>query len=156
MGYTKKEFIEGALAELGIATYIFNIEPEQLTSALNKLDAMMATWNFQGIRVGYPLPSSPSDSDISQQTNVSDSANEAIVLNLAIRLAPSYGKVVSTETKVSAKSAYNTLLGIATTPEEMSLGMLPKGAGYKCVDSVYINDINKNINAGNDSDIILE
>lgn len=156
MGYTKKQFIEDALAEIGIASYVFDVEAEQLNNALHKLDSMMATWNYKGIRVGYPLPSSPDGSNINQQTNVPDSANEAIVLNLAVRLSPSYGKVVQIETKALAKEAYNVLLSLATMPKEISLGTLPKGAGHKCNYSTFILDYDDSIQAGNDSDIILQ
>ncbi len=95
MGYTKRQYIEAALTEIGLADYVFNSTPQDLQTALRRLDGMMAEWNERGIRLGYPLPLSPQQSDLDSQTAVPDRANEAIVTNLACRIAPSYGKQVS-------------------------------------------------------------
>ena len=57
MSWTKRQFINAALEEIGLASYVFDIQPEELESALRRLDAMMADWNAKGIRIGYPLSS---------------------------------------------------------------------------------------------------
>jgi hypothetical protein len=132
MGYTKRQFVEGALEEIGMANYVFDLQPEQLQSALRRLDAMMMEWNAQGIRLGYPIASSPQDSDLSTETGTPDSAWEAVITNLAIRIAPGYGKDVRPETKVIAKNAFNTLLQRATFPLEKQLPeTMPIGQGNK-------------------------
>lgn len=132
MGWTKRQFIEQAFNEIGLASYVFDLGPEQTQSALRRLDMMMAAWNALGLRLAYPLPSNPQDSDLDEETNVPDSANQAIYANLAIKLAPSYGKQVMSETKVSAKEAYNTLLSRAAMPMEQQMpGTMPSGAGNK-------------------------
>jgi hypothetical protein len=132
MSYTKRQFVEEAFAELGMANYTFDLQPQQLDYALRRLDAMMATWNAKGIRLGYPLPSSPQDSDLDTETQVPDSANEAIVANLAIRIAPQYGKTVAIDTRTTAKLGYDTLLARATFPLEQQFPRtLPLGAGQK-------------------------
>ena len=56
MGYKKRQFISAAFEEIGLASYVFDLQPEQLQSALRRLDAMMADWNAKGIRLGYPAP----------------------------------------------------------------------------------------------------
>lgn len=132
MGYSKRQFILGAFEEIGLADYVFDLTPEQLQSALRRLDAMMMEWNAKGIRLGYPVPSSPQDSDLDTETDAPDSAWEAIITNLAVRIAPGYGKTVSPDTKMIAKDAYNTLLQRATFPLEQQLpGTMPSGAGNK-------------------------
>lgn len=132
MGYSKRQFIEGAFEEIGLASYTFDLQPQQIESALRRLDAMMAEWNAKGIRLGYPLPSSPQFSDVSAQSEVPDSANEAIITNLALKLAPSYGRTPMANTMITAKTAYNTLLSRATMPMEQQFpGTLPSGAGNK-------------------------
>ncbi|OYW93885.1 MAG: hypothetical protein B7Z23_04325, partial [Pseudomonadales bacterium 32-61-5] len=88
MGYSKRQFISAAFEEVGLASYVFDLQPQQIESALRRLDAMMAEWNAKGIRLGYPLPNSPESSDLSAESQVPDSANEAIITNLAIRIAP--------------------------------------------------------------------
>jgi len=132
MGYSKRQFIEAALAEIGLASYAFDLQPEQLEAARQRLDAMMADWNGKGIRLGYPIPVSPQDGSIDEQTNVPDSAYEAIICSLAIRLAPSYGKQVMNETKATAKQGYDTLMQRATFPLEQQFpNTMPSGAGNK-------------------------
>jgi len=132
MGYSKRQFIEAALAEIGLASYVFDLQPEQLEAARQRLDAMMADWHGKGIRLGYPIPSSPQDGSIDEQTNVPDSAYEAIICNLGIRLAPSYGKQVMNETKATAKQGYDTLMQRATFPLEQQFpNTMPSGAGNK-------------------------
>lgn len=132
MGYTKRQFVEAAFEEIGLANYTFDLQPEQLQAALRRLDSMMMEWNAQGVRLGYPAPSSPQDSDLDEQTNVPDSAWEAIIANLAVRIAPGYGKTVSPDTKATAKNAYNVLLQRATFPLEKQLPeTMPIGQGNK-------------------------
>lgn len=132
MSYTKRQFINAALEEIGIASYDFDISPEQYDSALRRLDVLMANWYAKKIILGYPLPTSPENSVIDAETTVPDSANEAIILNLAIRLAPGYGKAVSMDTKSAAKDSFNTLAGIHAMPDEMQLpSTMPAGAGHK-------------------------
>jgi hypothetical protein len=132
MSYTKRQFVVAAFEEVGLASYVFDIQPEGLQSALRRLDSMLAEWNAKGIRLGFPLPSNPQDSDLDEDTFVPDSANEAIITNLAIRIAPSYGKNVSPDTKVIAKQGYNTLLSRAAIPAQQQLpGTMPAGAGNK-------------------------
>jgi hypothetical protein len=132
MGYSKRQFVAAAFEEIGLASYAFDLQPQQFESALRRLDAQMASWNALGIRLGYPLPSSPQFSDIDAESEVPDSANEAIITNLAIKLAPGYGKQVMPETKATAKETYNTLLSRAAVPMEQQLpSTMPSGAGNK-------------------------
>lgn len=132
MGYSKRQFVAAAFEEIGLASYAFDLQPQQFESALRRLDAMMASWNALGIRLGYPLPSSPQFSDLDAQSEVPDSANEAIITNLAVKIAPGYGKQVMPDTKATAKETYNTLLSRAAAPLEQQLpGTMPSGAGNK-------------------------
>lgn len=133
MAYTKRDIVAMAFEEIGLAGYVFDLQPQQLEGALRRLDSMMATWNGKGLRLGYPLPSSPDSSDLDQDTNVSDFAIEAMALNLAVRIAPGYGKTPSPDTKASAKSAYNQLMAQSAKPISMQIDSMaiPAGAGAK-------------------------
>ena len=156
MGWTKRQFVLQAFEEIGLASYVYDLTPEQLNSALFKMDAMMATWNGKGIRVGYPLPTSPNNSTLDTQTNVPDSANEAIYTNLAQRIAAGYGKTVSPETKAAARAGYEVLLSRAAMPMEMQMpGTMPAGAGNKpwAVDNPFLDPPSDRLLAGEDSAI---
>lgn len=132
MSFTKRQFVEKAFAKIGMAGYIFDLQPEQLQDALRDLDSMMEAWSAKGIRVGYPAPSSPENSDLDEETGVPDSANEAIYYSLGVRIAPDYGKTVSPSVAFFAKQAYDQLLALAAVPMERQFpGTMPSGAGNK-------------------------
>jgi len=124
--YTKREVIQQAYAELGIASYEFDISPEEMQAGLRLLDLQMAEWNIHGIRVAYN-----SGDDIAAQTGVPDWAVNALFLTLAVRLAPSLGKTPAPETKAAQKSAHNVLMAKMVMPTEIA----PTGyggSGYRC------------------------
>jgi len=153
MSWTKRQIIQQAFDEIGLAPYVFDLTADQLESALRRLDSMIAGWESKGIRLGYPLPSSPQNSDLDSETNMPDVAVEAAFLQLAVRLAPSYGKVVSAETKAAAKQAYDSLLVQFATPPEMHLPAgYPAGAGYKpyAIDDPFTSR-EEQIHVGSDS-----
>jgi len=132
MSYSKKEFVIAALTELGIADYEYDIEPGELQQGAQRLDAMVADWNAKGVRLPYPLPGSPADTDPTEKTNVPDHANETIITNLAVRLGPSYGKEVARDTKAIAKRAYESLLRLAAIPGTRQFPQtMPMGQGNK-------------------------
>jgi len=159
MSYTKRQFVEAALEEIGLADYVFDLSPEQLQSAVRRMDAMMAAWNAAGIRLGYPLTSNPDNTDLDTVTAVPDSANEAIILNLALRLSPSYGKAIALPTSAAARMAYNTLLSRAAMPAEMQFPQtLPVGAGQKSwnIDWPFFQPPSEPLLAGEDGEIVFE
>jgi len=161
MAYTKRDIINMAFGEIGLAEYVFDLTPQQLESALHRLDAMMATWNGKGVRLGYPLPSSQKSSDLDQLTEVSDFAIEAMALNLAVRIAPGYGKTVSPDTKASAKAAYNQIIAQSAKPIEMQLDnmSIPSGAGnkgYRYYGDPFLRQPTEPLTAGPDSILDLE
>lgn len=132
MPYTKRQLIEQAYEEIGLASYAFDLSPEQMQAAGRRLDSMMATWMERGILVGYPLSSDPGNLDISQDTGLPDYAVEAVALNLGIRLAPTVGRQVMPDTKASAKAAYDALIVRAAIPNEQQYPYgTPAGAGAK-------------------------
>jgi hypothetical protein len=132
VSYTRRQFVEAAMAEIGLASYSFDLSPDELIFACRRLDAMMADWNGRGIRLGYPLPGSPESTALDVETAVPDSANMAIVANLALQIAPSYGKQVMQETKITARQGLTTLMARSAIPREMQFpGTMPAGAGNR-------------------------
>lgn len=138
MGWKKRDYVDAAFTEIGLANYTFDLAPEQYRAALNRLDGMMAEWNARGIRIGYPLPSSPSDSDLDEETGVPDAANEAIITNLATRIAASYGRPLMPQTLATARSSWNAIYGrTAKSPQMQFPSTLPSGAGNKLWNQFY-------------------
>ena len=131
MAWSKLELINEALQELALGSG-WDISPEEQQTALRRLDTLMATWEAQGIRVGYAFPSGPGDSDIDADSGLPDAAVETVYLHLAKRLAPGYGKQLSATTLTAAREGYRTLLRTAAHPIEQQLpNTLPLGAGNR-------------------------
>lgn len=132
MGWSKKEFIIRAFEEIGLASYLYDLTPDELNSVAKKLEAMMASWIAKGVNFGYPISFDINNIDLNAQTLVPEIANEAIYLNLATRIAPSFGKTLSLETKANAADAYRSVLAYISKPCMLPVDpSLPIGAGYK-------------------------
>lgn len=132
MSWTKRQFVEAAFEEIGISGYNFDVSPEMQQVALKRLDAMMASWNARGVRTSYPIPSNPTTSDLDENSTVPDSANEAIFKNLAIRIAPVFGRQISPDLKQAAQYAFNAMMSkLAEIPEMQFNQTIPAGQGNK-------------------------
>ena len=160
MSYTKRQFVESAYAELGLAKEVYALSPGELNFAVERLDGLMQMWNAKGIRLAWPTPSSPEDGSLDEETNVMDRANMAIYLALAVALAPSFGKQVSPDTKTQARTAYNGLLAYFSQPVEMKYpDTMPIGAGYKRwrnQDTPFVRQTERNPEMGPDAFIDTE
>lgn len=132
MSYTVRQFVERAFEEIGMASYVFDLSPDMLQRAAGRLYAMLAEWNAKGVHISAPSTGNPDSIDLDTETTIPDIANETIIASLAIRLAPSYGKTVSVDTKVTAKQGYTTLMSLSAFPREKQFpSTLPAGAGNK-------------------------
>ena len=132
MSWTKRELIEEAFDAAGLSAYVFNLKPEDYRSALRKMDSMMANWHAAGIDLAWPMTASPDDSQLDEETNLPDWAIEAVYANLARKLAPAFGKKISTELHATANSSYNRLLIYFSKPRERQLPeTMARGSGNK-------------------------
>ena len=121
MPWTKKQIITEAFTEIGKGSYSFDSQPEEYQTALRRLDAMMATWGATAnIRIGYV--GGNGFGDIDAESTVPDWAVAAMYLNLAINLAPSYGKTVSPDTKINAKAALDAVMNETTERRTRYIG----------------------------------
>ncbi len=114
MGWTKRDIVKQAFSEIGKSDYDFDIQPEEMMSALRSLDSMVSTWGAQGIRIGYA--GGNGFGDIDADVEVPEFAHEALFLNLALRIAPSIGKSPSPETRAAATSALNAIRARSMRP----------------------------------------
>ena len=128
--WTKRDLIREAFGELALAGYEFDITPDEEQTALRRLDAMLATWEAKGVRVGYAFPSGPDATDPDTDSGIPDQAVETVFLNLAVRLAAGFGKAVPMSTAATAREGYEALLWATARPVPQQLpGTMPLGAG---------------------------
>lgn len=125
---TKREIVGSAFAELGIGNWEFDLQPDEIQDAVNRLDAMMARWSSEGVRIGYNGTSNDPDTD----SGVPDVALEAIRCNLALRLSPSFGRQVNPMTSMLAAEGYSYLVAyFMTVPQRPYPSTLPLGSGNR-------------------------
>jgi len=126
VSYTKSELVTASLGELGMADYEFDITPEEITSGVRRMDSMLSQWSLRGVRVPYNFVGGPGD-----DSGLPIAFHEAVTLNLAIRLAPSYGKQPSMSVMTVAKQAFDSILSRSALPPEIQFSSMPLGSGYK-------------------------
>lgn len=149
--WSKRDVIEQAFAEIGKAAYDFDLQPEELQSALRKLDAMMATWGGAlGIRIGFS--GGDGKGDLTADTQVPDWAYEALYLNLALRLCPDFGKTPSPITVMNAKQALDAVRVRVVQPATRQIRGYA-GAGNTVWGAYALPGERRAIAAGTDSDM---
>lgn len=134
MPQTKKFFIEKAFTELGVAAYVFDMDPEDWDNALSSLNAMIGEWEGLGIYVGdFPVsndPSAPSD-DLDTVVEVPTSNWRCLWTNLALMLAPSVGKAPERSTVAYASQSLERLeVRRVEIPQMQRPSTMPIGTGW--------------------------
>lgn len=131
MANTKSDVVKKAYEEIGMGAYAYDLEPEQLQSACERLDSMVSSWGAV-LSFNYPLHADNKDAMLNEKLNVPDVAIEALYTNLAISLAPTVGKTVSRETLARAKQSKAALYTHNAKFVERTLpSTMPLGAGNK-------------------------
>lgn len=102
-GATKRAIIEKAFVEIGLSPYEFDPQPEEYTSALHRLDDLMAEWAGPGnnMDLGYNFPPQYGGGELEDVAGVPNFAVNTIGLQLALRVMPAIGKTMSNETRVA-------------------------------------------------------
>ena len=137
MVWTKRALITQAYEDAGMASYVFDLTPEDLQSALRKLDAMLAMWARKGVNLGYAQSLGPDDGDLDQDSGIPTSAVFAVTSNLAKYVAATYGKTPPPETMQAAKEGYEALMMPTRIPEIPMPRTMPRGAGSRRWGNTY-------------------
>lgn len=110
------DILDRAFADIGFASYIFDLTPDEIAQAFGRLDTMMAQAPWYGIP-GYIA----GGAEPNRQTEIGTPAefDEGIISNLALRLAPTYGKVplgnVRHDARVGKDAAFAYALEVPTS-----------------------------------------
>lgn len=125
---TGTDLIEKALMEIGAHSVVSPAPPESINIGLGKLNAMLQQWTSESIAMEVvPLRAA------GEQLGEPADATDAIIYNLAIRLAPSFDAPVSPDLRGLAQSTYSTIKALyrkVTIPRLVPTGTLPKGSGH--------------------------
>jgi len=107
--YTKREIINASLEEIGLSPDELDITSAENQRVGRNLEALVKQWLLNGVEINYNFASDIHNPDLSEATELSHYALQALSLNLAIRIAPSFGKQILPDTKENAVVAYNIL-----------------------------------------------
>lgn len=127
----KQYFVEQGLAELGLTSAVFDMEPEDLERISNRLDAYLAELEAKGARVpGWSYASEPGIANLQTVVTVPMHLVNMIILSAAIIAAPSIGKNLSSITVAQLKIARdNMLFAGKTIPQMIRNSNMPVGSG---------------------------
>ena len=121
---TVTEIVTGALSLLEVRTSESAITPEEAEDGLVSLNDMMNEWNVDGINIGYETLDS-----VEEQLHVTLGSVGAIKSNLAIYIAPEYGRVVSDSLETRAKRSKRSLRASIPLNQSQYPDTLPIGSG---------------------------
>jgi hypothetical protein len=121
-----------AFNELGLTPYVFQLQAEDIQTALNLLEFRIAQFDAQGIFLNWPFSDDPNNVDGDEDVQLPPYALIGVVSQLAIDLAPAFGKTVNPATLIKAKSGFETMISIGAIPDNVAENrMAPLGSGNK-------------------------
>lgn len=132
MALTKQFFIDKAFQEIGLAAYVFDMQPEDYATALSTANGMIAEWEGNGVRIGdWFVPTDPDDDWVNMPVAVPATNWRCVWTNLALAIAPNVGKTPEAPTIAFARMSYRTLLNRRLQiPQMQRPQTMPIGTGW--------------------------
>lgn len=127
---TKGDVASIAFAELRISGLVVVPDSGEVADAITRMDMMVADWGNYGLCLEY-TDSVGGDINPSQLSGLDRSQELSVALNLAVELAPRYGKAVHPQTLAKASNSFNGLFSVDIGQRERS-GYQPSGSGLSC------------------------
>jgi len=121
---TVTEIVTGALGLLEVNTAESAITADEAEAGLTALNDMMNEWNVDGINIGYETLD-----DVEDEVFVTLGSLGAIKSNLAIYIAPEYGRIVTPGLEVRAKRSKRSLRASIPLNQSQFPDTLPIGSG---------------------------
>jgi hypothetical protein len=138
---SKRTIINMAFEEIGLAGYEFDATPEEQTSALRRLDALMLEWAGPGrnMDLGYNRPTMFGGGDLDEASLLPDWTINTVVLSLALRIMPALGKTLSAESRIALANGINALRANYAVVYERSIpSTVSLGAGMRRLGSLTV------------------
>ncbi|TNE61197.1 MAG: hypothetical protein EP341_00840 [Sphingomonadales bacterium] len=130
---TKRQIIQLSFDQLGMGTYVYDMQTEDWTSGLMRLNALMAEWGLSDIATGFPMTDNPIAGELDDDSGLSAGLIRGVSAQLAVDLAPGYGKQISDDTKRAAAQGRRIAIAndITIPTRKIDNMSVPAGAGYK-------------------------
>jgi len=128
---TMREVVSDSFEELGVKTAEVPLTDDELQSGIRRCNDMLLEWDDIGIITGYNELLNGDD-----VLNVDRSAIAAIKYNLAIRLAPSFQRVVGNALVALASGTMEILMASNSDLSNVAYpDSLPLGSGNQCASN---------------------
>lgn len=127
--WTKRQLVDKVFAELALAGYVYDIDPEEQQDAASTLEMMVAGWIPDGISLPFNFAADSSSIDLDADSGVPLVHIRTVYCGAAIAFASSKGKTVRAQTQKAFGDGYSRLLRAAAMPPEQQLRTMPIGAG---------------------------
>lgn len=125
MTETAGDVIKSALQEILKQASEAPLEPDEQRDAILYMNRFMTQIAAQGIALGYTIVTSTTD-----EITIPDGAINGLVFNLAIRLAPQFGKIVDQTLRDNARDGIDAMRHIAVKKGRTFFpSTLPRGSG---------------------------
>lgn len=127
---TAQDVINRALAKIGVRAAESPLTAAETQDGLDALNDMLAAWENSGVTLGF-LPVEK----VSDTIRVPRHSLAAIKANLALIIAPEYGRVVNPALAVEARDSLNDLMiSLSDIGDVNYPSTLPVGSGNECND----------------------
>ena len=151
---TKGDIVNQAFEYLRISGLTNEAAPRDTRLALRSLDSMMLAWTNKGLNLSWNKSDDFTDPGPQEDSGISDADYEAIYVNLAVKLAPAFGKP-PTQLDSFARELYAGLFS-TELPTQQNNTYMPLGSGNRrgAYAPVY-QQANETIDVENDGNITI-
>lgn len=112
---TAIEIINDALREISVLAQNQTATNQQAVQALDQLNKLISRWELDGISIGVL------NLDLTTTIPLPDNHIDVLVMNLAVKLCASYGKIPKPTTKEDADGGYTALQAAYGNPIDMTI-----------------------------------
>jgi hypothetical protein len=130
-GVTKAALVEGAYDFCGLNGIEYERTPEEMTTGLKRLNALMSSLLKKGIDLGFDFPTY-ANGLLEEPSGIPDDAVEPVTLLLAQRIAPALGAMLSDDARAVLGSAVQDLYAnYAATPPSLTPAYILPSSGVR-------------------------
>jgi hypothetical protein len=131
---TARDIITGALKKIGALASGETLSASEASDGLAELNRMLGSWRTEGSLVQIS-----EIADLSDELSLPDGYADALVYNLAVRLAPDYGRMVPDMVVMAAIESMATIKRTGHRPSYLKVddGLLPHGQTYNILTGEY-------------------